>query len=87
LRFPGWRRCTRRGNPVATRTEGQARGEPRLRLCRFGLQHPHERRLVLLLEHHNVQHAEAPAAAEEQLLADLDPVRDVASPRSSPSGV
>jgi hypothetical protein len=38
-------------------------------------QHPNKRRLVLLVEDHDVEDAEASSTAEEELLADLDPLR------------
>jgi hypothetical protein len=43
-----------------------------LGLCRRDLEQPDERRLIRFVE--DVDNAEPPATAEEQLLADLDPV-------------
>jgi hypothetical protein len=58
-------------NSVATR---RSMSSESCSYARLDLEQPDERRVVRLVEDHDVQHAEAAAAAEEQLLADLHPV-------------
>ena len=50
-------------------------------LRRLDLEHPHERRLVLLVERDDVDYAEALGAAADDLLARLDLIAYVASTR------
>ena len=61
-------RVTHTFSPDFTSTHGP-------RISRLDLQQPDERRLVLLVENDHVEYTEASTAAEEQLLADLHPVR------------
>jgi len=46
-----------------------------IKVRRTGLPSRFLRRLILLVEDHYVEHTATPATAEEQLLADFEPVR------------
>lgn len=74
-------------NLLSTEAAGRRAPAQRAWLGRLDLQKSDERRLVLLVEQHDVEHTEASTPTEEQLVADLDSVGIVASPMSSPSGV